>query len=65
MPRGSPDFLNKPLLKEKLDAPVIQSPSYFHPEQAAARGAAGKQVYFAKPIVLDVPRVAQRKARLS
>jgi len=43
------------LLAEKLDAVAIESPPYFHPEQAAAAVAAGKHVYLAKPIAVDVP----------
>ena len=43
------------LLEQKLDAVVIESPPYFHPEQAAAAIAAGKHVYLAKPIAVDVP----------
>ena len=43
------------LLEEKLDAVVIESPPYFHPEHAAAAIAAGKHVYLAKPIAVDVP----------
>ncbi|NLX98367.1 MAG: Gfo/Idh/MocA family oxidoreductase, partial [Rhodopirellula sp.] len=43
------------LLEQKLDAVVIESPPYFHPEQAAAAVAAGKHVYLAKPIAVDVP----------
>ena len=43
------------LLDLKLDAVVIESPPYFHPEQAAAAVAAGKHVYLAKPIAVDVP----------
>ncbi|MBI3279596.1 MAG: Gfo/Idh/MocA family oxidoreductase [Acidobacteria bacterium] len=38
----------------KLDAVVIESPPYFHPDQAAAAVAAGKHVYLAKPIAVDV-----------
>jgi myo-inositol 2-dehydrogenase / D-chiro-inositol 1-dehydrogenase len=45
----------KKLLEQKLDAVVIESPPYFHPEQAAAAVAAGKHVYVAKPIAVDVP----------
>lgn len=45
----------KRLLEQKLDAVVIESPPYFHPEQAAAAVAAGKHVYLAKPIAVDVP----------
>lgn len=42
-------------LIEKVDAIVIESPPYFHAEQAAAGVAAGKHVYVAKPIAVDVP----------
>jgi predicted dehydrogenase len=45
----------KRLLEQKLDAVVIESPPYFHPEQAAAAVDAGKHVYTAKPIAIDVP----------
>lgn len=43
------------LLEQKLDAIVIQSPPYFHPQQAADAIAAGKHVYCAKPVAVDVP----------
>jgi predicted dehydrogenase len=43
------------LLEQKLDAVVIESPPYFHPEHAAAAVDAGKHVYLAKPIAVDVP----------
>jgi predicted dehydrogenase len=43
------------MLEQKLDAVVIESPPYFHPEQAAAAVEAGKHVYVAKPIAVDVP----------
>ncbi|HEV7925406.1 MAG TPA: Gfo/Idh/MocA family oxidoreductase [Verrucomicrobiae bacterium] len=43
------------LLEQKLDAVAIISPPYFHPEQAAAAVEAGKHVYCAKPIAVDVP----------
>jgi len=42
-------------LLEKVDAVAIESPPYFHPEQAAAAVEAGKHVYLAKPIAVDVP----------
>ena len=38
-----------------VDALVIETPPYFHPEQAAAAVEAGKHVYCAKPIAVDVP----------
>lgn len=43
------------LLEQKLDAVVIESPPYFHPVQAADAVDAGKHVYCAKPIAVDVP----------
>jgi len=43
------------LLEQKLDAVVIESPPYFHPIHAAAAVEAGKHVYCAKPIAVDVP----------
>ena len=45
----------KRLLDSQLDAVVIESPPYFHPEQAAAAVDAGKHVYLAKPMAVDVP----------
>ena len=43
------------MLDSGIDALVIESPPYFHPEQAAAGVAACKHVYVAKPIAVDVP----------
>jgi myo-inositol 2-dehydrogenase/D-chiro-inositol 1-dehydrogenase len=43
------------LLEGKVDAMVIESPPYFHPEQAAAAVDAGTHVFLAKPIAVDVP----------
>lgn len=45
----------KRLLETKLDAVVIESPPYFHPEHAAAAVDAGKHVFVAKPVAVDVP----------
>ncbi|MHC1769759.1 MAG: Gfo/Idh/MocA family protein [Verrucomicrobiia bacterium] len=45
----------KKLLESRLDAVVIETPPYFHPEQAAAAVDAGKHVFVAKPIAVDVP----------
>jgi predicted dehydrogenase len=42
-------------LLERVDAVAIESPPYFHPEQAAAAVDAGCHVYVAKPIAVDVP----------
>lgn len=38
-----------------VDAVAIETPPYFHPEQAQAAVEAGKHVYLAKPIAVDVP----------
>ncbi len=43
------------MLEQKLDAVMIESPPYFHPEQAAAAVEAGRHVYLAKPAAVDVP----------
>jgi myo-inositol 2-dehydrogenase/D-chiro-inositol 1-dehydrogenase len=43
------------LLEGKVDAVAIESPPYFHPEQAAAAVDAGRHTYVAKPIAVDVP----------
>ena len=43
------------LLASGIDAVAIHSPAYFHPEQCAAALAAGKHVFVAKPVAVDVP----------
>ena len=45
----------KRVLEQKIDAVAIESPPYFHPTQAATAVEAGKHVYLAKPIAVDVP----------
>jgi len=45
----------KKLLQGKVDAIVIETPPYFHVEQAAAGVDAGVHVYLAKPIAVDAP----------
>ena len=45
----------KRLLESKLDAVVIETPPYFHPQQASDAVEAGKHVYIAKPIAVDAP----------
>ena len=44
----------KDLVGLKLDAVAVESPPYFHPEQAIAVLEAGKHLYLAKPIAVDV-----------
>ena len=41
------------LAESKLDAVLVMSPPYFHPEQALAAAQAGKHVYLAKPVAAD------------
>jgi predicted dehydrogenase len=43
------------MLEGKVDAIAIESPPYFHSEQAAAAVEAGVHVYLAKPMAVDVP----------
>jgi predicted dehydrogenase len=43
------------VLDSDVDAVVIESPPYFHPAQARDAVAAGKHVYLAKPVAVDVP----------
>ncbi len=45
----------KEMLSGKLDAVAIESPPYFHPQQTVDALNAGKHVYLAKPIAVDVP----------
>jgi myo-inositol 2-dehydrogenase/D-chiro-inositol 1-dehydrogenase len=45
----------KRLLESDVDAVAIESPPYFHPGQAHDAVAAGKHVYLAKPVAVDVP----------
>lgn len=45
----------KKLLEQDVDAVAIMSPPYFHPVQSEAAVEAGKHVYVAKPIAVDVP----------
>jgi myo-inositol 2-dehydrogenase / D-chiro-inositol 1-dehydrogenase len=45
----------KRLLEGKLDAVVIETPPYFHPQQASDAVEDGKHVYLAKPIAVDAP----------
>src|SRR5512137_1473930 len=49
----------KRLLESKLDAVVIETPPYFHPQQAADAVDAGKHVFVAKPIAVDAPGCQQ------
>jgi myo-inositol 2-dehydrogenase/D-chiro-inositol 1-dehydrogenase len=43
------------VLESDVDAVVIESPPFFHPIQASDAVDAGKHVYLAKPVAVDVP----------
>ncbi len=43
------------LIESGVEAVAIESPPYFHPLHAAAAVDAGKHVYCAKPVAVDVP----------
>lgn len=43
------------LLEQPVDAVVIETPPWFHPAQAWDSVEAGKHVFLAKPIAVDVP----------
>jgi myo-inositol 2-dehydrogenase / D-chiro-inositol 1-dehydrogenase len=43
------------LLEDPVDAVVIQTPPYFHPQQAMDAVEAGKHVFLSKPVAVDVP----------
>lgn len=43
------------LLEQRLDAVAIETPPYFHPAQASDAVDAGRHVYLAKPVAVDVP----------
>jgi myo-inositol 2-dehydrogenase / D-chiro-inositol 1-dehydrogenase len=45
----------KELTHSKVDAVVIETPPYYHPEQTTEAVNAGKHVFVAKPIAVDVP----------
>jgi predicted dehydrogenase len=46
---------HKALVASNVDAVVIETPTMYHPEHAAAAVKAGKHVYLAKPVAADVP----------
>ena len=46
---------HKRLLELPLDAVAIETPPYFHPQQVADAVSAGRHVYLAKPVAVDVP----------
>jgi predicted dehydrogenase len=53
------------VLEQGTDAVAIESPPYFHPTQAKDAVDAGKHVFLAKPVAVDVPgcRMVEESAR--
>lgn len=45
----------KELIASKLDGVILETPPYYRPEHARAAVEAGKHVYLAKPVAVDVP----------
>ena len=43
------------LAQSAVDAVIIETPTYYHAEQASFAVDAGKHVYMAKPVAVDVP----------
>jgi len=43
------------LARSSLDAVIIETPPYYHPEHAQAAVDAGKHVFMAKPVAVDSP----------
>lgn len=43
------------LIGSRVDAVAVETPPYFHPEHVRAAVDAGKHVYVAKPVAVDVP----------
>jgi predicted dehydrogenase len=43
------------LARSQLDAVVVETPPYYHPAHAAAAVEAGRHVFCAKPVAVDVP----------
>lgn len=50
---GIPSY--EDLIASQVDAVAVTSPPYFHPMQVAAAVDAGKHVWLAKPVAVDVP----------
>lgn len=50
-----PHAYNELATSKELDAIIIATPPYFHPEHLDAAVMAGKHVYLEKPVAVDVP----------
>lgn len=51
---AGPDSLERLLASREVDAVLIATPPYFHPEHLAKAVASGKHVYCEKPVAVDV-----------
>ncbi len=51
---AGPDSLDRVLSSKEVDAVLIATPPYFHPEHLAKAVASGKHVYCEKPVAVDV-----------
>ena len=52
---AGPNAYQQIAASKEVDALVIATPPYFHPQQLEAAVAAGKHVYLEKPVAVDVP----------
>ena len=52
---AGPDAFQKIAASKEVDAIVVATPPYFHPQHLEAVVAAGKHVYLEKPVAVDVP----------
>jgi predicted dehydrogenase len=50
-----PDAFQKIVASKEVDAVIVATPPYFHPQHLEAVVAAGKHVYLEKPVAVDVP----------
>jgi myo-inositol 2-dehydrogenase / D-chiro-inositol 1-dehydrogenase len=50
-----PDAYHRIVASKEVDAIVIATPPYYHPQHLEAVVAAGKHVYLEKPVAVDVP----------
>jgi len=50
-----PNAFHEIAASKEVDAIVIATPPYFHPQHLEAAAAAGKHVYLEKPVAVDVP----------
>ena len=54
-----PDAYQRIAASKELDAIIIATPPYFHPQHLETAVAAGKHVYLEKPVAVDVPGAAK------